>query len=51
MEVWTKRAFLIACNNLPKDERKFYLRQIANSINQGDIMTNIIVEWLKKNNA
>ena len=29
MDIWTKRAFLIACSILPKEERKFFIKQIS----------------------
>lgn len=48
MEVWTKRALLIATSILPADEKKYYLNRISDKQINQDIMTNLIIKWAKK---
>lgn len=48
MEVWTKRALLIATSILPSDEKKYYLNRISGKQSDDDIMTHLIIKWAKK---
>lgn len=44
MDAWNQRAFLAACANLPKEERKFFLGQVDKS----NPLDRLIVKWAKE---
>jgi len=44
MDIWSKRAFLIACSILPKEERKFFI----NKISHDNKLNELIIKWTKK---
>lgn len=44
MDIWTKRAFLIACSILPREEKKYFVNRIQPSCNNLD---KLIIEWTK----
>lgn len=44
---WTKRAFLISCSCLPKDERKFFFETARMFLNESDLTEKIIIKWAK----
>ena len=43
MDPWSKRAYLVACSILPKDEKKFFLR----SIKPERKLDELIIKWAK----
>ncbi|NLG79145.1 MAG: Retron-type reverse transcriptase [Firmicutes bacterium] len=44
MDVWNRRAFLVACANLRKEERRFFLRQVDTS----NPLDRLIVKWARE---
>lgn len=44
---WSKRAFLISCSCLPKDERKFFFETASMFLNESDLVEKIIIKWAK----
>ncbi|WP_409275857.1 RNA-directed DNA polymerase [Neobacillus sp. SCS-31] len=48
LDVWSKRALLIAASRLPLDEKKFYLNGIKGKLLKSDILDNILIDWAKK---
>ncbi|MFC0273231.1 RNA-directed DNA polymerase [Metabacillus herbersteinensis] len=47
LDVWSQRAFLIACSNFPADEKKFYLQGIKSKLSSEDILENLLIKWAK----
>lgn len=45
--VWTKRAFLISCSCLPKEERKFFFDTANSYLNDSDLIEKLIIKWAK----
>ncbi|WP_282125041.1 MULTISPECIES: RNA-directed DNA polymerase [Marinifilum] len=48
LSVWSKRAFLIACSSLPKDERKFLYETADMFLSNEDLIEKTIIDWGKK---
>ena len=44
MDIWAKRAFLIACSILPREEKKYFINKMPPSYN----LDELIIEWTKK---
>lgn len=44
---WSKRAFLISCSCLPKDERKYFFETANMFLNENDIIEKLIIKWAK----
>ncbi len=47
LSIWSKRAFLISCSVLPKDERKFFFETANMFLSENDIIEKIIIKWAK----
>jgi hypothetical protein len=47
MSIWSKRAFLIACSSLPKDERKFFYDTASMFLGNNDLVEKTIIKWGK----
>jgi hypothetical protein len=45
---WTKRAFLISCSCLPKEERKYFFDTAGMFLNESDLTEKIIIKWAKE---
>jgi hypothetical protein len=43
MDIWNKRAYLVATSILPIEERKHFLRQVADD----DMLNSILIKWAK----
>jgi hypothetical protein len=48
LDIWSRRALLIASSTLPSDEKKFYLKGIKEKLSKEDILENILIDWAKK---
>lgn len=44
---WTKRAFLISCSCLPREERKFFFETANMFLSENDIIEKMILKWAK----
>lgn len=45
MHEWTKRAYIIACSTLIKEERKFLLKKIRTSFDKTEILEGLLTDW------
>ena len=43
-DIWSKRAFVIACKGLPEDEKKFFLDHAV----EDEILLNLLKKWSKQ---
>ena len=48
MQEWNKRSFIVACSNLPIEERKHFLKYIKTFLNTNDYLERILIEWSLK---
>lgn len=48
MDLWSKRALLIAASNFPADERKFYLNGIKMRLGSNEILERILIDASNK---